>query len=276
MYLLPPLVAPLPFPSSVVTVSPPSVIILVAGVVLVRKIAPAPVIIVVVILLHPVPSCCCWWWWRSLESQTLASRRWAGRGVTRVAALAECAEEADLTRVDLCLRLRVLLRPLHLDDEDRVALAVLPSFRVDDDVLDWVVALEDGCSARALPLDAHNLRCTPKKLVLGAYLLLLNLLRDVIVGDCAMARGGVAIFQDGLQDLLQEADSVDGVLPRDGISIRDNAHAVVGIAEHTVDVKHHVSDVMLALGVVGHEKLVRSQVAWGRGEALQWQRCSPP
>ena len=132
MYLLPPLVAPLPFPSSVVTVSPPSVVILVAAVVLVRKIAPAPVIVVVVILLHPVPSCCCCWWWRSLESQTLASRRWAGRGVTRVAALAECAEEADLTRVDLCLRLRVLLRPLHLDDEDRVALAVLPSFQVDD------------------------------------------------------------------------------------------------------------------------------------------------
>ena len=214
MYLLPPLVAPLPFPSSVVTVSPPSVVILVAAVVLVRKIAPAPVIVVVVILLHPVPSCCCCCWWRSLESQTLASRRWARRGVTRVAALAECAKEADLTRVDLCLRLRALLRPLHLDDEDRVALAVLPSFRVDDDVLDWVVALEDGCSARALPLDAHNLQCTPKKLVLGAYLLLLHLLCNVIVGNGVVARGGVAIFQDGFQDLLGETDALDGAAIR--------------------------------------------------------------
>ena len=30
---------------------------------------------------------------------------------------------------------------------------------------------------------------------------------------------------------------------------------VVGIAEHTVDMKNHVSDVLLALGVVGHEEL---------------------
>ena len=98
--------------------------------------------------------------------------------------------------------------------------------------------------------------CTPKKLVLGAYLLLLHLLRDVIVGDGVVARGTVAIIQYGLQDLLREADGVDGALPRDGLSVRGNAHVVVGIAEHTVDVKHHVSNVMLALGVVGHEELV--------------------
>ena len=107
MYLLQPLVAPLPFPSSVATVSPPSIVVLVAAVVLVREFAPTAV--VVVILVHPVPFCCCCWL-RSLESRTLASRRWAGRAVTHVAALAECAKEADLTRVDLCLRLRALLR----------------------------------------------------------------------------------------------------------------------------------------------------------------------
>ncbi len=130
MYLLQPLVAPLQFPSSVATVSPPSIVILVAAVVLVREFAPAPAAVVVVVLVHPVPSCCCccWWWWRTLESQTLALRMWGGRAVTCVAALAECAKEADLPRVDLCLRLRMLLRLLHLDDEDRVILAVLPPF----------------------------------------------------------------------------------------------------------------------------------------------------
>ena len=84
----------------------------------------------------------------------------------------------------------------------------------------------------------------PKKLVLGAYLLRLHLLRDVIVGDGAVARarGILGIFQDGLQDLLGEADGLDGTLPRDGLSVCGNAHTVVGIAEHTVDVKHHVSE----------------------------------
>jgi hypothetical protein len=92
-----------------------------------------------------------------------------------------------------------------------------------------------------------------------------------------VARGTVAIFQDGLQDLLREAHGVDGALSRYGLSVRGNAHAVVGIAEHTVDVKHHVSDTMLALGVVGHEELVRGvDGPLGRGEALQWQRRSPP
>ena len=55
---------------------------------------------------------------------------------TSVAALAEFSKEADLPSIDLCLRLHVLLRPLHLDDEDRVALVVPPSTRVDVDVVD--------------------------------------------------------------------------------------------------------------------------------------------
>ena len=132
---------------------------------------------------------------------------WAGRAVTRVAALAECTKEADLPSVDRCLCRRPLLRPLHLADEDRVALAVPPSPQGDVDVVDLILALRDGCSACTLPFDEHNLRCTPKKLVLGAYLLLLHLLRDIIVGDGAVARGRVAIIQDGLQDLLGEADA---------------------------------------------------------------------
>ena len=130
-----------------------------------------------------------------------------------MAALAECVKEADLPSVNLCLRLCVLLCPLHLDNEDRVALAVPPSSRVDIDVVDLVAALDDGCSARKLPFDAHNLWCTPKKLVLGAYLLILHLLCEVIVGDGPVARGGVATFQDGLQDLLFETDALDGTLP---------------------------------------------------------------
>ena len=165
MYLLLLLVAPLPFPSSVVTISPPSIIILVVAVVLAREFAPTAV--VVVVFVHPVPSCCCCCWWRSLELRTLASRRMAGRGVTRIAILAECAKEADLTRVDLCLCLRALLRSLHLDDENQVALAVLLSFRVDNDVLDWVVVLEDGSSARALHLMHTTCGAPPKSLCSG-------------------------------------------------------------------------------------------------------------
>ena len=77
MYLLQPLAAPLPFPSSVATVvSPPYIIVLVA-VVLVREFAPAPAAVIVVVLIHPVPSCCCCWW-QTLDSRTLASWRWAG------------------------------------------------------------------------------------------------------------------------------------------------------------------------------------------------------
>ena len=50
---------------------------------------------------------------------------------------------------------------------------------------------------------------------------------------------------------------LDDVLPRDRLSVRDNAHGVVSIAEHTVDVTNHGSNVLLALAVVGHEELVR-------------------
>jgi hypothetical protein len=117
------------------SVSLPSVAVLLVVVILVRELAPAApaalAAVVVVVIVHPVPCCC----WRNLESRSLASRRWAGRAVTRVAALAECTKEADLTSVDLCLCLCTLLCPLHLDDEDRVALAVPPSFRVDVDVV---------------------------------------------------------------------------------------------------------------------------------------------
>jgi len=50
---------------------------------------------------------------------------------------------------------------------------------------------------------------------------------------------------------------------------------VVGITQHTVDVKIHVSEVLLALGVVGHEELVRGV----NGEVLRrlrggGRRCS--
>ena len=76
---------------------------------------------------------------------------------------------------------------LYLDNENRVALAVPPSAQVNIDIVDRVVTLEDGCSTRTLPLDWHNLWCTPIKLVLGEYLLLLHLLRDVIVGDGRVA-----------------------------------------------------------------------------------------
>ena len=66
----------------------------------------------------------------AVASQTLTSRRsWAGRfAATPVVALAECAKEADLPSVDLCLRLRVLLCLLHLDNDARGTLLVLPSF----------------------------------------------------------------------------------------------------------------------------------------------------
>ena len=56
-----------------------------------------------------------------------------------------------------------------------------------------------------------------------------------MTGAVARARGILGIFQDGLQDLLGEADGLDGTLPRDGLSVCGNAHTVVGIAEHTVN-----------------------------------------
>jgi hypothetical protein len=52
----------------------------------------------------------------------------------------------------------VLLCLLHLlGDEDRVALAVPPSAHIDVDVVNLVVALDDGCSSRTLPFEAHHL-----------------------------------------------------------------------------------------------------------------------
>ena len=201
---------------------------------------------------------------------TLTSRRWAGRvATTPVAALAECAKDADLLSINLCLHLRALLCLLHLDDDDQVTLAVLPSFRVDVDIVDLIVALDDGYCARTLPFEAHNLRCTPIKLALGAYLFLMHLLRDVIVGNSAVARFGVVTFQDGLQDPLGKTDGPDGALPRDRLSVCGNAHAVVDISvKHTVDVKNHISKVLRALTVVGYEELVcrtGGEVHWRLG-----------
>ena len=139
-----------PTPASVTTVSPASptsasfICILV---VLVRELL-LIVVIVIVIVIHPVPTVA------AVALRTLTSRRWAGRvASTPVAALAEGTKEADLPSVDLCLRLRALLRPHHLDDEDQVTLAVLPSFRVDVDVVYLIVVLDDGCSAHTLPFN---------------------------------------------------------------------------------------------------------------------------
>ena len=198
-----------PTPASVTTASP--ALPTFASIVCVLVVLVRDLLVVVVVVVHLVPTVA------AVASRTLTSRMWAGRvAITPMAALAECAKEAVLPSVDLCLRLRALLRILHLDDEDRVTLtlAVLPSFRVDVDAVNLIVALDDGCSGRTLPFEAHNLWCTPIKLVLGEYLLLLHLLRDVIVGNGAVARSGVAIFQDGLQDLLGKTYALDGALPQ--------------------------------------------------------------
>ena len=52
---------------------PPSVVLLV--IVLVRELLVVVAVVVAVVVVHLVPCC----WWRTLESWTLASRRWAGR-----------------------------------------------------------------------------------------------------------------------------------------------------------------------------------------------------
>ena len=60
-----------------------------------------------------------------------------------------------------------------------------PPARVDIDVVDDA-ALGNCGSARAFPLEAHHLWCTPIKLAIRMHLLLLYLLRDIIVGDDVM------------------------------------------------------------------------------------------
>ncbi len=101
------------------------------------------------------------------------------------------------------------------------------------------------------------------------YLFLVHFLGDIIEGSGAVARGGVAIFQYGLQYLLGKTDGLDAMLPRDGLSVRGNAHAIVNISvEHTVDVKNHVSKVLQALTVEGYEELVcqtDGEVPWQLG-----------
>jgi hypothetical protein len=58
----------------------------------------------------------------------------------------------------------------------------------------------------------------------------MHFLGDIIVGSGAVARGRVAIFLDGLQDLLEKTDGLDAMLPQDGLSVRGNAQAVVDIS----------------------------------------------
>ena len=70
-----------------------------------------------------------------------------------VAALAEDVVEADLRGVDLCLRRHALPGLLHLDDADRVALVVLLSFLINDDIVIFIISLDYLERARALPLE---------------------------------------------------------------------------------------------------------------------------
>ncbi len=78
-------------------------------------------------------------------------------------------------------------------------------------------------------------------LVLGEHLLDLHLLRNIVIGNGAMAHGKVGIFQNRLEDILGEADGLDSALSQDGLSVRGDAHAVVSIMEHSVDVNNYVS-----------------------------------
>ena len=95
--LVPPSLA-FPTPASVATISPAlssSASTICVLVVLVRELLP-------VVVVHLVPTVA------AVVLRTLMSRRWAGRvAATPVAALTECAKEADLPSVDLCLRLRL-------------------------------------------------------------------------------------------------------------------------------------------------------------------------
>jgi hypothetical protein len=96
------------------------------------------VVVILVIVVHLMPAVA--------AVTPFASWRWAGRvAAAPVAALAECAKEADLPSINHCLHLHALLCLLHLDNEDGVALAVPPSTRVNVYVVDLVVTLDDGC-----------------------------------------------------------------------------------------------------------------------------------
>ena len=173
--LVPPLA--LPTPASTATVSPTSLPFTSAAPLSSASLSSSiihVILVVLVNLVHPVPAV------------AAVTRRWAGRvAAAPVAALAECAKEADMPSVDHCLRLCALLLLLHLDDEDGVALAVPLSALVDVYVVNLVVALDDGCDTRTHLFEAHHLQNTPIKLVLGVYLLLLHLLHDVVVGTGA-------------------------------------------------------------------------------------------
>ena len=118
--------------------------------------------------------------------------------------------------------------------------------------------MENGPLYLELKSTHTHLQCTPKLLVLGEHLhlLVLHLLCHIIIGDDAMAGGGVGIFQDELEDVLGEADRLDSTLPQDRLSIHDKTHVVVSVAEHSVDMNNHGSMVLQALAVVGDKELV--------------------
>ncbi len=106
----------------------------------------------------------------------------------------------------------MLLGFLHLDNGDGVALAVPSIVVVDNNKINLVIPLDDRECAPALPLDTHYLQCAPKLFVLREHPHDLHLLHAVVVGDGAMARGGVGIFKKRLEDVFGEAVRLDSAL----------------------------------------------------------------
>ncbi len=151
-YELPPaLVPPLVLPTPAATISHTSASAATSSIIVIVL-----VLIALVVVVHLMPVVA--------AVTPLASRSWAERvAAAPVAALAECTKKADLPSVDHCLHLRGLLCLLHLDNEDRVALAVPPSTRIDVYVVNLVIVLDDDCSARTLPFEMHHLQCAPNK-----------------------------------------------------------------------------------------------------------------
>ena len=139
---LPPLVPPLPFPSSVATVSPPSVFVLVVVIVV--------VVVVVIVVVHLVPCC----WWQSLLA--LATRR-AWRAVTPLALATVDPEEVDVASRHFQFRLRPLLRLLHCHDHDTVALHVPHTSFIPHLVLHRIISL---LMAVGVPVHFHLCRTT--------------------------------------------------------------------------------------------------------------------
>ena len=143
VFLLP-LVPPLLFPSSVATVSSPSVSVVLLVVDLVRELL--LVVDIIVVVVHLVPCC----WWRSLLA--LAMRR-AWSVVTPLAlATVDDPEEVNVASRHFQFRLCPLLRLLHCHDHDTVALHVPHTSFIPHLVLCWIIMFVDGGgSAHALP-----------------------------------------------------------------------------------------------------------------------------